>query len=482
MNRSSLLCRLTPAAAALLLAGCASVAPRATFQASADLARTAAGAEARVAYTDDERRALAAEVAALLQSPLDIERAVRLALIKHPGLQATYQEAGIAQADLVQATRLRNPSFGFSRMAGGGEREIERSVSFDLAGLLTMPLRQRMATRRHEETTLRIAAAIETHAHATRRAWIEAVAARQALDYARQVAAAAEASGELTARMRQAGNASALDLAREQAFHAEAAAAVLRAGRAQDSARESLTRQLGLWGQQTGFTLPAHLPELPPAPAEPANIERLALERRLDLRAARAAAAGTASDLGLTRTTRWVNVLDLGYASKSETNQTRSEGYQVALELPLFDWGGARVARAEAVYMGAVQRVAETAVDARSQARAGYLAYRASYDVARHYQEHVLPLRKRIADETLLRYNGMLVGPFELLADAREQAAAVHAAIDALREFWLADTDLRAALGGPFDLPEPDRDHQHTHPQPQPQPQSQPHHMKEPTP
>jgi len=453
MNAFPLLRGLLAAAVALMLAGCAGVAPHDTFKTSAGLARASSGAEARLATTDDERRALAAEVDTMLKTPLDIDTAVRLALINHPGLQATYHDAGIAQADLVQATRLRNPSFGFSRMSGGGEREIERGVAFDLAGLLTMPLRQRMAARRHEETTLRIATAIERHAHQTRRGWIDAVAARQALDYARQVAAAADAASELTARMRQAGNASALDLAREQAFHAEAGAAVLRAGREVDNARERLTRQLGLWGEQTGYTLPERLPDLPAQPSEATDVERLALERRLDVRTARAAAAGTASDLGLTRATRMVNVFDLGYASQSETGKPRSEGYEVALELPLFDWGGARVARAESLYMQALGRVAQTAVDARSQARAAYLGYRASYDVARHYREHVLPLRKRIANETLLRYNGMLASPFELLLDAREQAAAVHAAIEALRDFWLADTELRAALGGPLPAP-----------------------------
>ena len=171
------------------------------------------------------------------------------------------------------------------------------------------------------------------------------------------------------------------------------------------------------------------------------------------MRAARAAAAGTAADLGLTRTTRMVNVLDLGYASKSETGEPRSEGYEVSLELPLFDWGGARVARAESVYMQALGRVAETAVNARSGARAGYLGYRASFDVARHYRDHVIPLRQQIAQETLLRYNGMLASPFELLADAREQAAAVHATIEALKDFWLAEADLEAALGARLPTP-----------------------------
>lgn len=452
------------AAAALLLAGCASTDPEAAFRVSADEARERTGVEARLLRSDDDRRALAREIDALLREPLGLDAAVRIAVLNHPGLQASYWDAGIAQADLAQAARLRNPSFGFSRMDGGGSREIERGVSLDLAGLLTMPLRQRMAERRHQVTTLQVAAAIERHAIATRRAWIEAVAAGQALEYARQVAAAADASSELMERMTLAGNASALDLARESAFHAEAGAAVLRAVRARDAAREHLTRQLGLWGVHAGYALPERLPELPARPVELAGIERLALERRLDVRAARAA-AGTAADLGLTRATRMVNVLDLGYASKSETGEARSEGYEISLELPLFDWGGARVARAQSVYMQALGRVAETAVNARSEARAAYLGYRASHDVARHYRDQVIPLRHKIAGETLLRYNGMLASPFELLADAREQAAAVHATIDALKDFWLAEADLEAALGGrlPAPAPAPATKHGHAH-------------------
>lgn len=441
------LLRLPLAAAALLLAGCASTDPGAGFGPGARIGAERTGVEARLLRDDDARRALARDIDALLAAPLEADAAVRIAVLNHPGLQATYWDAGIAQADLAQAARLRNPSFGFSRMDGAGGREIERSVSFDLAGLLTLPLRQRMAARRHEETTLRVAAAIERHALATRRAWIEAVAAGQALDYARQVAAAADAASALMERMTRTGNASELDLAREAAFHAEAGAGVLRAARALEAAREELTRHLGLWGKQAAYTLPQRLPELPAAPLELSAIEPAALARRLDVQAARQAAAATAADLGLTRATRFVNVLDLGYASKSETGEARSEGWEVGLELPLFDWGGARAARAEAVYMQAVNRVAETAVNARSEARAGYLDYRAAYDVARHYRDHVIPLRKRISDETLLRYNGMLASPFELLADAREQAAAVHGAIDALRDFWRARAGLEAALG-----------------------------------
>ncbi|WP_036252054.1 TolC family protein [Massilia sp. BSC265] len=441
---------LLPCAALIVLGGCATTSPQESAAAVASLVQERTGAAPRLTGPGDEAAAaaVAQEVGALLKEPVSMDAAVRIALLNHPGLQATYWEVGLAQADLAQATRLRNPSFGFSRLSGHGEAEIERSIGFDLAGLLTMPLRQRMEARRADAARLTVAAAIERHVLETRKAWVEAVAAQQSLAYARQVNSAADAASELMERMVKAGNASQLDLAREQVFYAEAAAGVMRATRLLDAARERLTRQLGLWGEQTGYTLPERLPDLPPAPHELARIEQTALARRLDVQAARTAAQQLAADLGLTRTTRFVNVLELGYHNKNETGAERANGYEVGLELPLFDWGGARVARAEALYMQAVHRVADTAITARSEARESYLGYRAGYDLARHYRDEIIPLRKKIADETLLRYNGMLASPFELLADAREQAQAVSGYIEALKEFWLADATLEGALGG----------------------------------
>jgi outer membrane protein TolC len=98
--------------------------------------------------------------------------------------------------------------------------------------------------------------------------------------------------------------------------------------------------------------------------------------------------------------------------------------------------------------MQAVQRTAEVAVNARSQVREAYSAYRTAYDSARHYRDELVPLRQRIADENLLRYNGMLISVFDLLADARDQVTTVTAAIEAARDFWLAETDLQIALAG----------------------------------
>jgi outer membrane protein TolC len=263
-----------------------------------------------------------------------------------------------------------------------------------------------------------------------------------------QVKDAAEASAELARRMAAAGNFSKLDQAREQVFYGEATAQLARSRQVALAEREKLTRLMGLWGEDLSFRLPERLPDLPKSAREIADLEAQALKQRLDVKGAMQEAENVAASLGLTRTTGFISVLEVGYQRTSETGQPRKSGYEVELRLPIFDWGGARVARAEHTYMQAVNRAADIAVRARSEVREGYAAYRTAFDLARHYRDEIVPLRKRISEENLLRYNGMLISVFELLADARQQVAAVNAYLDALRDFWLAEATLQLALTG----------------------------------
>ncbi len=449
--------RLRPVAAimalTLLLSGCASVSQDGGFGAVSELTRARIGKDARLVRNDADARALAESINAILRKPLSADDAVQVALLNNRGLQATYWSVGIAEADLVQAGRLQNPAFGFKRTHQGSDVEIERSLTVNLANLLTAPLAQRIERRRFEQSTLLVGSEIQKHAAETRRAYYEAVAALQGVAYAKQVNSAAEASAELAGRMAQAGNWSQLDLAREQAFHAEASAAVGRARKRAVAAREQLIRLMGLWGKDASYSLPERLPELPAAAAELDDIERTAMRDRLDIQAARLDTEQTAASLGLTRKTRFINVLDLGYVTKSASNAPAARGYELSLEIPLFDWGSARIAKSEAIYMQSVNRLAQAATNARSEVRQNYLDYRTSYDLATHYRDRVIPLRKKISDETLLRYNGMLLSVFELLADSREQAAAVNEYITAVKDYWIADTNLEAALGGRLRAP-----------------------------
>ncbi|MEJ7688797.1 MAG: TolC family protein, partial [Variovorax sp.] len=123
-------------------------------------------------------------------------------------------------------------------------------------------------------------------------------------------------------------------------------------------------------------------------------------------------------------------------------------GFELDIRLPLFDWGSAQRDALNAQSLAAANRYEATARSASSQLREGYSAYRTAYDIARHYRDEIVPLRQSMADENVLRYNGMLIGVFELLAEARDQIAGVTAAIDAQQQFWLADASLSASLIG----------------------------------
>lgn len=432
--------RLTPlrvaaAVAVLSLAGCASFSPEGSLLPAPAIQNAA-----------DEQR-VADRVRELLAQPLDADRAVQIALLNNRGLQASLQEIGIAEAEMVQASRLPNPGFGFARLTrSGGDTEIDRSFSFDIARLITLPMARDLEAQRLTATQRAVSLEMFNLTAETRKAFYAAVAAEQGARYQHDVQGAAEAGAELAKRMVAAGNWSTLQQAREQGFAAEAALAVARADQQRVATRERLTRLLGL--ASSSFTLPERLPDLPEALSADPDVEQSALDQRLDIQQAKALVEAQAKNIGLTRTTRFINLLDLGYQRNTETALPRQTGYELRVEIPLFDWGDARVKRSEALYQQTVQRAAQVAIDARSELRETTQARRSAFDIAKRYRDDLVPLAKKVSDENQLRYNGMLISVFELLADARAQVAAVNAAIEAQRDFWIAQAELDMARVG----------------------------------
>jgi outer membrane protein TolC len=430
------------------LAGCASLSEDAGFAPVGKAVEARTGAEAKWIRSEDEASTVRGRVKELLAQPLGPQEAVQIALLNNPGLQAAYAEVGIAEADLVEASRWRGPRFSFARLTRGDEVEYERSVFFDLLGLVTIPLSVRVEEKRLDGARNRAAAEALRVALDARKAWFAAVAAQETEKYLVQVKDSAEASAELARRMAAVGNWSKLNQAREQAFYAETTAQLARARQDAVAARERLTRLLGLWGEDLAFRLPERLPDLPASVREAEDLEAQALAQRLDVQAARQDTEALAKSLGLTKVSGFVSLVELGFHSNSETGQPRQRGWEIELTLPIFDWGTARNARAERLYMQAVSRTTELAVQARSEVRETYSAYRTAYDLATHYRDEIVPLRKRISEESLLRYNGMLMSVFELLADTRQQIAAVNAYIEALHAFWRAESEFQMALVG----------------------------------
>ncbi len=428
------------------LSGCASLSEDNGFSAVQDKTKVSIDKEVRWTKTEQDREAIRTQVQSLLAKPLTADSAVQVALLNNTGLQATYSELGIAEADMVQAGRLRNPGFSFQRLARDGDLDIERKFLFDILGLLTMPTRTAIETRRFEQAQLRVTSEVMRVAADTRRAYFSAIAAQQGVRYMEDVKEVADASAELAKRMATVGNWSRLDQTRQQVFYADTVAQLARDKQTSVMEREKLTRLMGLWGKDINFQLPERLPDLPKAPTEQNNIEADAIKNRLDIQGARKEVEGLSKSLGLTKATRFVNVLEASYLRNSASGESGQTGYEIELSIPIFDFGDAKVARAEATYMQAVNRLSEIAINARSEVREAYAGYRTAFDLAKHYRDEIIPLRKQISDENLLRYNGMLISVFDLLADARSQMASVNSYIEAQRDFWIAQTNLEGAM------------------------------------
>ena len=396
---------------------------------------------------------VAERVSELLQEPLNADSAVQIALLNNNGLQASLYALGVAEADVVQAGRLPNPKFSMLYARHQGEYKIEQALTFNIFSLLAMPKVIEIERSHFKKTKQAVAIEVLNLAYETRSAYFNAVAANELVRYSVQVKESAEASAVLAQRMVAAGNWNTLEQAREQGFYADAMLEYTSAKQVQNRAHASLARLLGVSAEQ--LKLEKRLPDLPKTASELQLLDKAAFEQRLDLQAIRLETAALAKQLGLTKTSRFINVLEIGPARVLEGRRgdAYKKGVDFAFELPLFDWGDAKVARAEAIYMQSVHHAAQTAVNAQSEISEAYSHYLATYEMAKYYRDDIVPLRQKILAENQLRYNGMLVSPFELFADARAQVASVKAYINSLNEFWLAETALnKAFIGKPTSL------------------------------
>ena len=441
------------AAASLVLAGCASVNLDQAVRDANDQTRPFTQGKLELSRTQKQQQARGALSSELLAKPLGMNDAVQLALANSPAVQTLLAQSWADMAQANQTGRIANPVFTFERIRFADELELGRLLSFGLLDLLTLPRRMEISQSQMAQTRVQLSANVVEQVTQVRQTWVRAVAAQQTLNYASQVNRSAQASAELAKRMQQVGNFTKLQRARQQVFYADAVAQLASSQHAATAAREELTRQLGLSDTQAGqLKLPERLPDLPKQAIESAVVNANAPQQRLDVQIARHQLEMAGKSQGLNLITSLVDVelgvrRDTTFDNAAGTSTPR-KGYELAIRLPIFDWGNAQRDAMNAQSLAAANRYESTVRGASSQLRESYSAYRTAYDVARHYQDEIVPLRKIMAEENLLRYNGMLIGVFELLADNRDQIASVTAALNAYQQFWLADAALAASLTG----------------------------------
>jgi cobalt-zinc-cadmium efflux system outer membrane protein len=432
-----------------LLGGCASVQPRESFPA---VERSVAERTSyRVHWNDgsDADKAVAAQVDALLAKPLDADAAVQIALLNNRNLQATYENLGVAQAELVAAGLLRNPVFDGSVrfLEAGGSPTLDFGIAFEFLDVFFIGARKNLAEAQLEAVKANVTSAVLGTAGDVKVAFYAVQAAEQTVELRRQVEQATAASYDLAKRLREAGNNTHLDLAYERALYEEAKLALAATETDATVAHENLTRLMGLWGRRNQWKVAGRLPDLPTEEVAPTDLERRAVENSLELQASRAQFAVALRELGIALPLGYFSELEVGASAERDDGEWEL-GPAVAFPIPIFSQGQPIVARVQAQLRQAQQRYYATAVEVRSNVRSAYTRVRSLRQQAEYYRTVILPLRQTIVEQTQLQYNAMQIGAFQLLQAKRDQIEAGRTYLSVLKDYWTAKTELELGLRG----------------------------------
>ncbi len=391
-------------------------------------------------------------IARMLENELTQDAVLQIALLNNPGLQATYEELGVTQADVVEAGLLQNPVFsGQARFPDRYPRmtNLEFGVTQNFLNLLMLPARKRLAAIQFERAKLHVADEVISLAAAAQKSYYEVLAAKQVNQIRRLVTAASQNSYEMARRLHVAGNIGALELANEQGQFEQSRIGLAESESRLLAAREKLTALMGLWGSQTDWLLPDQLPEMPPE-EEPnlADLEAFAIANRLDIAASRKEMEALAQALGITIDWRYFGSLDVGVSAERDTDGQWVVGPSLALELPIFNQHQADIARLESQLRQSEKRLKARAIEVRSEIRSLRNQLLMTRNLVEHYRKVILPLRKRIVDLTMQKYNYMLVGAFDLLIAKQKEFDDYQKYIEAVRDYWIIRADITKAAGG----------------------------------
>jgi cobalt-zinc-cadmium efflux system outer membrane protein len=405
-------------------------------------------------YEHDSSAAGQEHTQKLLAQPLTADAAVQIALLNNQGLQADFEELGIARSRLITAVGLPNPSIDAALRYTPGDSDdpsIEVEALIDVTDLIFLPLQSGAAGAGLEAARLSVAGRVLDLALEARVAFYAYQAAEQTLELRRSILVALRASFDAAQSLYDAGNVTTLSLANERALYEEARLRYTEAEASVRAQREELNATMGLWGPRAAeWQAPGRLAAAPPAPPDVSRLETRATERSLDLELSRKRFAAAAKGANVQRAIGWVPELRAGVSAEREAGPDAdwAIGPAVALEVPLFYQGQGETGVLLAQMRQEQRRYADVAIRVRAAARATSSRLEAASKSAAYYKDVLLPLRQQIVDETQLQFNAMSIGVFQLLQARRDQIEAARAYVEVLRDYWTARAHVDQLLAG----------------------------------
>lgn len=399
----------------------------------------------------DEDAAIDKKIQAILENELTADKAVQIALLNNPRIQGVYEQLGIAQAELVQAGLLKNPVFEMSiRFAEGPSDDyiLEMGAAKDFLDILLVGLRKDRAEAQLEITKSEVTSEVMNLAAKTQIAFYSHQASLDIYNTNKQINKAAKLSYEAAKRLHEAGNITDLALATERSLYEQTKIELISSETRYLQNREKLNILMGLWGEDINWKTTSALPDLPKTPIELSGLEKQSICNSLDLIVAKQQMKAVAAQMGIDTAELVFPEMAAGAEAEREGDGAWSVGPAFGIGIPIFDFGQARTAARKAQLRKLWNDYTALAIEIRSAARSAKYRLVNARQQANYYQQVIVPLSEQITLETQLQYNAMQLGVFHLLQAKQMQYSFQRNYIKALRNYWIARTELQLLLDG----------------------------------
>jgi cobalt-zinc-cadmium efflux system outer membrane protein len=431
----------------LVVTGCASTnidddIKRVSEYAHFDLPKEVATSEVDPETNDDVRE--------LLKNPLDADTVVRVTLLNNRELRGSLRDLGIERGQLVQAGLVPNPVFQFDlRKSTRKDLPLQKDyyVEYEVTKAVLTPKRAGVAESELDAARYRVAGDVVAKAFEARAAFYALVAAEQRFAIAQKNLDTLAAARDASVAMADAGNIPGVDLANQIAAFESARARTGELELELLERREEMQTMLGLAGADTSWTAIATFAALPDDPGVPADIEKQTIVASLDLAQTKKRLEAIGKRTGLSRTEGWLpNIVVDGHFEQDFQYWERGGG--ASIRLPIFDHNQGLTAAYQAELDGLLERYHGLAIALRSAARRARNHVISAHTRARQYELTISPARDKVFEQTLLQYNAMQVGVFQLLQARTQQLDTELARVETVREFWTAKAAMDALLAG----------------------------------
>lgn len=386
----------------------------------------------------------------LISQPISSETAVQIALLNNPNIQATFEEIGIAQADLVEAGLFSNPIFEIE-VRYPHEKKLKTNVEYLVTtaflDIFLIPLRKKLAATELEQAKLRVANEILNLAFEVRQTYYSLIAEQQMIEYKASLAELADTRFEIAKRQNSIGNIYQLDFEQVQASFLEAELELFKSQEEIIRLTTKLNRLLGV-SEDLCLNFSEKLPEiLEDIKFDLCQLERTALEERIDLQAARYEVIRFSQMLGLKDWWTYTN-LNTGLAGEREPDGANLIGFGAKGEIPIFNFGQAARLRIFAQFRQAQERLAALEIQILSEVRESYRILIKDLKILQRYKADIFPLQSKILNSSEALYNVMGMGIDRLLDAKKKEVETINNYLVILRDYWIERVKLDYALGG----------------------------------